>query len=106
MEPKLIKFTPDRSFKYKRTERPEQRHCIHYNIIVDEELRIIECDKCGIVLDPFDYLKNVCYQDESAFNKHAELLSEVAKLEVRYRNLTNEVDKLKRERFNIKNNNL
>lgn len=91
---KIIQFKPERSFTRKRPDDVKQRLCTHKNILVDEENRMINCQECNIVLDPFDYLLKVCYQDESAFNNHTQLLIEVEKLKKKYNNLTKEIQRL------------
>jgi len=88
------KQIPAMSFTFVKTDKSKQRYCNHLNILVDEERRIIECNNCGIVLDPFEYLKSTCYQEESAFHKHTQLLLEVDKLSKKYANLNKEIQRL------------
>jgi len=85
----------EKSFTFKRTTNTEQKSCYHYGVEVDEETRTVNCAKCGIVMDPFDYLKTTCYRNESAFNKYILLTAEVSKLEKRYNNLNKEIERLK-----------
>jgi methionyl-tRNA synthetase len=98
----VIDFKAARSFVFKGTENREQRLCSHSNIIVCEETRTIECDKCGIILDPFDYLRKVCYQDEHAFQTHSTMLVEVEKLKKQYNRLSSEVFNLNLEKKQLK----
>jgi len=100
-ERKVIKFNPERSFTHKRPGSGKA-YCNHSGVLVNEENRSIECQECGIILDPFDFLKKTCYQDESAFTKFVTLENEVAKLEKRYKNLNTEIDRLNRVKKALK----
>jgi len=88
------KIIPVISFKFVKTDKKEQTYCNHTAVMVDEKTRTIECSNCGIILDPFEYLKETCYQEESAFTRYQVLKNEVSKLEVRWSNLTKEVERL------------
>lgn len=93
-EVKVISLKP--GLDLKRVSDPNKIFCNHPNVIVDEENRVIECDKCGIVMDAFDYLKTVALKESIAFDRYNLLIQENAKLEKRYSNLTKEVERLNR----------
>jgi hypothetical protein len=95
-EIKVIQFKAERSFTYKPLTKPEQRLCSHINIEVDAETRTVHCADCDIVMEPFDYLKDVCFKDDNAFVHHVSLLSEVSKLKRTYNNLIKEIARLKK----------
>lgn len=92
-----------RAFSYRKTEDNKQKLCTHIAVIVDEATRTIECDECGIILDPFDYLRKVCYQEEHAFQRLDALKAELPKLEKQYQRLSREVQKLRGEKIMLKN---
>ena len=101
-EDKVIQFKPQRSFEYKRSQNKEQILCSHIGVEINEETRSVHCQKCDIVLDPFEYLKKVCYQDEHAFYTHVQLKMEVEKLNKTYSNLIKEIARLKKLRNELK----
>ena len=41
-----------------KLKKPE-KYCNHQIILVDEHTRTVECEECGQIIDPFDYLHKV-----------------------------------------------
>jgi len=89
-ESKVIPFDPARiPAEPRRNNTP----CRHTHVLVDEKTRMLECDACKQVIDPFDYMwewanrdRNLAWTRE-ALKRHIERLSqEVAALKKDERN--------------------
>lgn len=83
-----------RAFTYKRADNPEQMLCNHESVEVCEETRTVECKKCNIILDPFDYLKDVCYREYSAFHQYMHNKKVISAMEKRYTTLSKQIEEL------------
>lgn len=99
---KVLSINSKHGFTYKKSPRHEDGYCFHRNVVVDEQSRTIECDKCGVVMDAFDFLKSCCYEEDNAFVRLGQLKIEVAKLEKRYKNLNSEIQRLSRIKNDLK----
>jgi len=69
---------------------------------VDIENRTINCAKCDIVMDAFEYMKDVCFRDEHAFTQYVTLQMEVEKMKRQYNNLIKDISRLKKLRNELK----
>lgn len=77
-------------------KQPERKHCQHIRIALDVQRRLIECQDCNQFLDPFDYL--VHYGNR--FLHYAKRVGDQRRQELE--SICNEIEKLKRERNNLK----
>ena len=50
---KVIKFD---EIRLPVTVKAQKAFCSHPGILLDPDYRVVECQKCGAVIDPFDYL--------------------------------------------------
>lgn len=69
---------------------PIIKFCPHDQIKIFPHHRLIQCNNCGITLDPFDYLLDVG-------KKEGNQLSNIVYLNHRAKQLTEEVDRLQKE---------
>lgn len=87
----VIDLTTQATIKPKRMQgfcRCQQVNCI-------EETRQLECQQCGRVIDPFDWLWKQALNQESA-------VFDVKRVRAEHERLVAEVDDLKRQRRNLK----
>lgn len=92
----IVDFRKVKAFTLKRTQDRNKMLCTHKHVVIDEENRVVECGKCGIVLDPFEYLVGVCHAEENAFSQLDLLYSEIKKLKKQYNRLKSSIDKIKK----------
>lgn len=52
-EQKIIQFDP--SVLQAKT-KPNEHYCRHANVFVVEKTRMLECQQCGQIIDPFDFM--------------------------------------------------
>ena len=84
------------------TPKRKQPGCRCYSVTVDEQTRMLECDKCHRVIDPFDFLFEWAKREQSnVFNINQRrreikrLGEEIAELKRQRRNLKAQVARLK-----------
>jgi len=82
----------------KRQTHEKHKHCIHPRSTVDFEARVIECRRCGEVLDPWHVLKTLVEAFESGWKWR----SWASSLAVERDRLHDEVAALKRERSRVR----
>lgn len=80
-----LRLEPKRSEKFCRCAR----------VFVVEDTRMLECQSCGKIIDPFDFLMKEARQQQS-------FVFEVSHLKNERKRLEKEVDDLKRIRRNLK----
>lgn len=69
--------------------------CRCIQVFVDEHTRALECQSCGKIIDPFDYMMGIANKHQRALWSTEILRDEEAKLQ-------KEVDELKRQKRNLK----
>lgn len=92
MNQKIIKFDPE---YIPLTPKQGGRYCRHPALYVVQESRHLECQLCGTIVDPFDFLFRWACRDY-----HLEITRK--RLERQCRALTVELEDLKRQERNIK----
>mgnify|MGYP001804466211 CR=1 FL=1 len=95
---KIIDFKAKPFFTTKR----HYNSCPHNRITVDEENRKKECEDCGTVLDPLDYLLTIAYKENACWERYIKYEGEVQKLQKRYNNLNKEIERLTKIRNKLK----
>lgn len=70
-------------------------YCRHPQVLVCEKTRMLECEKCGKVVDPYDYLWDWAIQE-----KNVEW--EVTHLKAEIKRLTQELAALKKDERNTR----
>jgi excinuclease UvrABC ATPase subunit len=85
------------------TER-KGNYCTHYTVEVDSEARILSCEKCGVFLDPFQYILDLAYKERSIHawidmleKERNELFEEKEKLKQQVSYLRSQAKKLNKE---------
>lgn len=78
-----------------KTKPPETVHCMHKGLYVNEHERIVKCQRCGKVIDPFDWLLG---QARKEFNIDFELRG----LRQEIKDHREGLEKLKREEVNTR----
>lgn len=71
---------PRLTLRFKKRGWQEPKPCEHGSFIVDENLRQIECGKCGHLMDPFEAMVILCKEEtnlEYLCKRQHELLFEV-----------------------------
>lgn len=76
---------------------PKKREgfCQHTHVLVDEKTRMLECDACGQVIDPYDFMWEWATRDRNLQWTRDALKKDIAILRA-------EMEELKREERNIK----
>ena len=98
-ENNVIQFTPREGHPKQLTPKFKQGgFCSHEHITVDEHERLIECDRCGAVLDPFEYLWSSAVKENNQFATLSWLNIEVKRIQEEKENLLKEIAKLKAQR--------
>jgi len=100
MTDKIIKFDPERrpveikDRKFWNNELRGKHECSHFPVVVDERLRTVQCEKCGVQLDPVqvllefaDKFRRIDYKldDMKRYEKKQEELRQKAKERYRKR---------------------
>jgi len=89
MPPKVIEAT-------RRFQENSQGHCTHQvGILYDRTHRIIECKRCGAVLDPFDRIVHMATNERNYFQRLAIVVRE-------WKRLTKSIEELKRRERNAR----
>jgi len=70
-------------------------YCSCVNVFVDEYKRMLECRRCGITIDPFDYIWKVAVKEDHKNWTNIYLASEIDRL-------SKKLDTLKKEEKRIK----
>ncbi len=73
----------------------EQVACKHLRIVLDDVRRVVECEDCGIIIDPYDYLRSYAQRSFGHWSRMARnakdmadrLTREIEELECRKRSL-------------------
>jgi hypothetical protein len=78
----VIKLDPEKQKEYS-IKRINNHICNHKFIEVDVELRVIRCQKCNTVVDPFDFILNMAMSVESHVSYQKRLEYEVGELQER-----------------------
>lgn len=97
----LIQFDPDKiPAKPKRNED----FCRHTYVVVCEKTRMLECDKCEQVIDPFDYMwewanrdRNLAWQRDIMQKDIKRLNAEIITLKTDERNTKARLRRLNRK---------
>lgn len=61
----------------------------------DEKFRVLECERCGAIIDPFDYLMKIARDNDMYWNMKQEYRKQATELAAK-------VEELKREERNLK----
>ncbi|RRB06881.1 hypothetical protein [Larkinella rosea] len=88
--------------RIKPTIIPKHHHtgfCKHSSILVDEKNRMLECEQCGQVIDPFDYIWEESTNQSQLFTTITELRREMEWLMKQKNRLEKAVLKLKQRKM-------
>ena len=80
---KIIKFDPNRAPLRIRS----MKYCPHKHIIVCEKSRTLECEVCGAIIDPFDFMLKWAMEDRSLEYRVKHLKNELKRLGEKLRKL-------------------
>jgi len=92
-EKKIIKFDPIR-LPIKTTH--EKSYCKHNKILLDQGYRVVKCESCNEIIDPFNYLLEWANGDRNLNTMRTRLKQDIKRHSDR-------LESLKREERNIKN---
>ncbi|KKM92534.1 hypothetical protein LCGC14_1217630 [marine sediment metagenome] len=89
----IIQFKPDdrRPITIKR----RKGICHHNHVMLNEQTRMVECEDCDQIIDPYDYMYGWACGDRHLSSLRKQLRKEIKKLSVKF-------EALKREERNIK----
>lgn len=77
----IIQLTPKEKREFKqRFKTQKAKYCKHHVILVDEKTRMLECEDCGAMIEPFDYMLRLAQQEENIFSERTMLKYEVQEL--------------------------
>lgn len=62
---KIIKLNTHKLPILVKEKESKKQTCGHHQILLDQGRRMIECSKCGQVIDPFEYLLDWAYGDRN-----------------------------------------
>ena len=97
----IIPFPPGDRENHKASRRMKvtpKRHsesCRHFKTVICEKTRMLECEKCGEVIDPFDFMWKWASNDRNVELERDHLKKEIKRLTV-------ELVELKRTERNTK----
>jgi hypothetical protein len=92
----IIKLDPNKSNQLSRTfKKTEKRYCPHDVVMVDQEERMVRCEQCNSVIEPFDYVVSLANNE----GKHWWNLKE---LERQIKLLTETKGRLEKDVINLK----
>jgi hypothetical protein len=70
-------------------------YCQHPSITLDPHKRVVECEACGAVLDPFEFLERQANLLQRAWQNHRAAQNKVSELHTAISNLNVELKRLK-----------
>jgi len=76
--------------------------CSHYRILVDVETRTIECEQCGAIVDPFDFLYRIAKEQLDLDERKKILQLDIDKLKQETTDRLVKIEELKKEERNVK----
>lgn len=90
---KEVEMIVTRSFDLKR----KTTHCMHWRVEVDEEKKIVTCQDCNHVIDPFQFVLTMAFDEESIEYRVTELKRKLKSLSDEYDQLSKTVSYMKRK---------
>jgi hypothetical protein len=102
----VIKLDPEKQAEF-GLQRVNVVHCYHKFIEVDVQERLVRCQKCNTVVDPFDFIYRLATELESHVSYKKRLEYEILDLEQRKSSLEGSIkylrSKIKKEDGGSKN---
>ena len=90
---KVLKIDSEkRAFSVRKSSRP--KGCDHIHVTIDEDERCVECNDCGVKVDPFQFLLDQANNENKVFEEHNKLLIKYRKLAESYNKKLKEYKKL------------
>lgn len=74
---------------------PSYNYCRHESVSLDEHNRVVNCVKCGAVLDPFNFLHENARTIQTAWDHHRQVMAKVHEIGERLQVLVKEEKRLK-----------
>lgn len=87
-----LEFDPD---KIPATPRHRKGYCCHSHVTVCEKTRMLECQNCGAIIDPFDFMWEWACKDRNLQYVRKELKKDIERL-------STQLKELKRQERNTK----
>lgn len=97
-ESKLITLVPKEGLPTAMKPKANTPWCPHNHILVDEHNRTIECERCGTIMDAFDFCLHSAKMEAMQFYYIDEVKKEVERLRLIKDELEREVNNLKAKR--------
>lgn len=70
------------------------KNCKHDSIILNQNTRLLECEDCNSIIDPFEYLLEI-------YNKQINLFEWNRTLEINKKLLLDEIERIKNEKLRL-----
>lgn len=81
---------------YEIKNKIDHRHCLHNNLEVDEQYRLVTCKNCNKIVDPYDVILKKAIEEE-------QMIRNIERLRKTEKELIVKIDDLKKEEVNVKN---
>jgi len=78
--------------------KPIEKYCQHKNVDLDDKMRTIECTECGAIMEPFEFLKRLAYEESDHIKRLGALKIEVLKLSSIRDKLEQQISELKKRK--------
>ena len=79
----------------------KRRYCTHPYIDIDLDEREVRCQDCNAVLEPFEWILSLAYQERNQISALRELRKSVEELQQQKEQLQKEVNDLKAKKRNL-----
>lgn len=76
----------------------QKAFCPHYQVIADQETRQVYCERCGAILDPFEFIYRSACMEDCHFSNLSMIKVEIKKLQEQQQELTKQINNLKSQR--------